>query len=220
VAQDILDDWRAAWRTGVIDDRLAATLTVIEEVTSGDGGCLEEQVADALTRGVPRRALLTAGYVNFGFNVINRVADAVGVRLEQAHDVKSAATLLLVIGYRPLAGCLTGSASLDARASDPFARSVNLLRTTALCRPAAVRPEIRRALYDGTAAGPLGDFGRAVAERAWAITGDDVSALIRRGFTDDELFETTICSALGAATRRLDRLLAAVPDPGRKQYDG
>jgi hypothetical protein len=163
---------------------------------------------EARSAGVADRALITAGYINFGFNTINRVAGGLGVRLPDAADLNAAARVLLTVGYRPLSGWPFGSACVDPEAVDPFAPLVEVLRAAALHGRAALSTNVRAALYEGNALGQLGEFERLVGERAETIAVADVDALRREAFSEDDIFEATICAALGAATRRLDRLLS------------
>jgi hypothetical protein len=206
-AQDVLGDWRAAWRAGVIDDRLGTMFDVLEQITLMATGHLNGSLARAHRAGVTRRALISAAYINFGFNVINRVADGVGVRLPKAASVDTAARLLLAVGYRPLAGRPFASVMVDSERSDPFEPFVDELCVGAVHGAAALDRHVREELYAGTASGPLGELGRAVGESAWTITASDTSTLHAQGFVDDQLFEAIICSALGAGRRRLDLLL-------------
>jgi hypothetical protein len=48
-----------------------------------------------------------------------------------------------------------------------------------------------------------------VARHAYQVTDADVAAL-RRGNSDDALFEITVAAAVGAALHRLDRGMAAL----------
>jgi hypothetical protein len=191
-----------------IGDRLATTLAVIESVTVvNTTDDLGARVATACRSGVDPRALVCAGYINFGFNVINRVADGLGVMLPGTPDLKTAATMLLRIGYRPLAGVRWIPTMRLAAGLDPFEPLVATLRDRAVAGPGRLDRSQRVNLYEGTAAGALGDFGRAVAERAWTITRKDTDAQRGLGAVEDSIFEATICAAVGASMRRLDRLM-------------
>ena len=204
---EVLADWREARHAGRLSDRLATTLGVLERATAADGATLEAAVAEALDAGVEPGALASAGYINLGFNVINRVADAVGVRLPDAPALRVTATVLLTLGYRPLSGRWFGLVPRIGSEIDPFAPLVRELGDTVLTGPAALSTPARQALRDGTAAGPLGDFGRQVADRAWTVTAAGVGALRRGGHSDDEIFEAAIAAAVGAGMRRLTPLL-------------
>lgn len=61
----------------------------------------------------------------------------------------------------------------------------------------------------------LADYVEKIALRAYDITDEDVAALKAAGRTEDEIFEVTLAAAVGAATSRLDRGLAALRE-GKK----
>jgi hypothetical protein len=43
---------------------------------------------------------------------------------------------------------------------------------------------------------------------SYRVTDNDVAQLLAAGFSEDELYELTICAAFGAGVARLDRGLA------------
>jgi alkylhydroperoxidase family enzyme len=49
-----------------------------------------------------------------------------------------------------------------------------------------------------------------VADRAYAVTDADVEALSTAGFSDDEIFEQTVATAIAQGLRRLDAAKAAI----------
>jgi alkylhydroperoxidase/carboxymuconolactone decarboxylase family protein YurZ len=49
-----------------------------------------------------------------------------------------------------------------------------------------------------------------VARHAWKVTRGDVAAAKTAGVSEDEIFELTVCAALGQATRQLEAGLAAL----------
>ena len=49
-----------------------------------------------------------------------------------------------------------------------------------------------------------------VARHAWKVTDAHVTDARSRGLSDDEIFELTVCAALGQATRQLEAALAVV----------
>lgn len=68
----------------------------------------------------------------------------------------------------------------------------------------------RRAAFDNHG---VAEPGRAlfdkVTQHAYKVTDADVEAA-KRGLSEDEIFELTICAALGQATRQLDAALLAL----------
>ena len=86
-------------------------------------------------------------------------------------------------------------------------------------------PELRRAaaarssgLGGGPAAAALADdlpadlraYVDTIARHAHRVTGEDVDALRRAGWSEDAIFEISISAALGAGMARLERGLAAL----------
>ena len=63
-----------------------------------------------------------------------------------------------------------------------------------------------------------------VIRGAWTVTDADVAATKAAGVSEDEIFELTVCAALGQATRQLEAALAALaaasPVPAPRTADG
>jgi hypothetical protein len=210
---EILSDWRRAWHVGTVSEQLGRTLAILEHLTKPDPRTdIRTLVENAIGTGVRPAALLSAGYVNFGFNVINRVADGLGAGLPDRADWPRAAAILLRLGYRPLSGELLAFSGRHAR---NIGSLVDALRKIALVGPARLDADTREALYLGNAHGVLGIFGRKVSDRAPTITNADIEELSRTGVSEDEIFEATICAALGSATRLLTPLLTALDTPSQ-----
>lgn len=205
---DVLADWKRTKREGRISAHLAASLAVVECVTTGSPNDLQAAVSAATDAGVSPPALRSAGYINFGFNAINRIADALGVTLPDAPDLRRSSTILLSVGYRPLSGELFSL--IRSERTGPPEQLLDELRRTALSGPAVLPASVRASLFDATASGPLAAFARQVADRAWTITEVDVRTLMGAGYVEDEVFETVICAALGEATRRFNLLVEAI----------
>jgi alkylhydroperoxidase family enzyme len=89
------------------------------------------------------------------------------------------------------------------------------LREAAIARalrgPGVASAEARRAAFDNE-----GVDGRAralidkVARQAWTVTDADVAGARAAGFSEDEIFELTVCAAYGQATRQLRSALDAL----------
>jgi hypothetical protein len=69
----------------------------------------------------------------------------------------------------------------------------------------------RRAAYENNGVNPRArDLLSKVARQAWTVTDEDVTATKAAGFSEDEIFELTICAALGQANRQLNAAIAAL----------
>jgi alkylhydroperoxidase family enzyme len=49
-----------------------------------------------------------------------------------------------------------------------------------------------------------------VRERAYTVTDADVAGLKKAGFSEDEIFEQTVATAIGEGLRRLDAALGVI----------
>ncbi len=73
------------------------------------------------------------------------------------------------------------------------------------------RAPARRAAFDNQGVQePARALVAKVATAAWTVTDADVAATKSAGVSEDEIFELTVCAALGQATRQLDDALAAL----------
>jgi len=57
---------------------------------------------------------------------------------------------------------------------------------------------------------PLATYVERVATEAHKVTDEDVVALRRAGYSEDAVFEITLCAALGTALGRLERGMDAL----------
>lgn len=177
------------------------------------------------------RAILDATYVCVGFNIIARIADALGFELPSEKLFFRAAKLLRVVGYRRLSGIwlnkhknhvakhllLSVGPKRDdgltaaAASFDPYAVKMTRLRHSVTSHPASLPAVVRQTITAGRGvSGPLGSYVRKVAEHAYEITDEDIASLHAANYTDDEIFEATVSAALGAGLFRLDCVLRAM----------
>ena len=56
----------------------------------------------------------------------------------------------------------------------------------------------------------LANYVRKVAMNAYKVTDEDIESLRRAGYSEDAIFEITLCAAIGAGRVRLERGLAAL----------
>ena len=91
----VLADWRAA----ALDDRLRATLGLLEKVTLDPGELGPADMAPLRAAGVSDQAIEEALYVAFVFNVMDRLADAFDFDLPAAHSLRHNGRLARWFGY-------------------------------------------------------------------------------------------------------------------------
>lgn len=90
----------ADYKTAPIDEKLRATLALLEKMTLAPDTLTSEDVRPVLARGVTREALVDAFYVAFLFNTYDRLADTLGWELPDRRYYSKAGKFLLKRGYR------------------------------------------------------------------------------------------------------------------------
>ena len=85
------------------------------------------------------------------------------------------------------------------------------VRSAVVSSPGSLAPKIRQAISEGAyVSGPLGTFAQKVSEHAFMVNDDDIAALHRAHYSDDQIFEAAVSAALGAGLYRLERVRAAL----------
>ena len=173
-----------------------------------------EDLDAAYRAGVSVSALVDATYVCVGFNIVTRIANALGFKVPSEELLLRAARLLRVFGYRRLSGFWmsgsTNSGMLMERTldSDRYANKMGRLRYAVVSGPGSLAPNIRHAISERTySSSPLGTFAQKVAEHASMVNDEDIQELHRAHYSDDQIFEAAVSAALGAGLYRLDCVL-------------
>ena len=77
--------------------------------------------------------------------------------------------------------------------------------------PGALDPAVRKAAsIAGEIPGVPGLYVKKVWQRAHEITSDDITELLQIGYSEDQIFELTVSTALGAGLDRLESVLSAL----------
>jgi alkylhydroperoxidase family enzyme len=202
-----------------------ATLGLLEKLTLAPGEVVCEDLVELRAAGLSDRTILDAAYVCVGFNIITRIANALGFNVPPDEVFTRASRYLTVFGYNILSGfwargiyqqlvallLVNKSAAGGRDAFDPYEKKLALLRKSVLSEPGTLDSEVRRAICDGLELpDPLGAYVEKVAEHAHAVSDDDIAELHSAGYTDDQIFEATVSAALGAGLLRLERILVAL----------
>jgi uncharacterized peroxidase-related enzyme len=90
----------ADWCTAEVDDRVRATLGLLEKLTLTPEKVQPRDVRALLDAGVSPAAVRDAVYICAVFNTINRVADSLDFELPTRDQLKFASKMLLTVGYR------------------------------------------------------------------------------------------------------------------------
>lgn len=95
VVAAVLNDWR----TAPIDERVRATLGLLEKLTLRPGEVGPADMTPLRAAGLCDEAIAQAIHICFLFNVINRLADAFGFKLPTAEEKKRVSRFLFNLGY-------------------------------------------------------------------------------------------------------------------------
>jgi hypothetical protein len=153
---------------------------------------------------VSDRAILDAAYICVGFNIIARIADALGFKIPAEDLFVRAAKLLRIFGYRRLSGFWI----FNSNKHDPYAKKLERLRHAVLSGPGSLAPHVREAIAKGARfSGPLEVLVQKITTEASTLTDDDIAELHRAHFTDDQIFEAIVSAAVGAGLFRLESVL-------------
>jgi alkylhydroperoxidase family enzyme len=209
---------------------LRATLGFLEKLTLSPSEMRPEDVVALRSEGLDDQMIADAIYVCVGFNIINRIADALGFKVPPPKVFTTAAKFLLVFGYQMLSGVHLGSIgkrfprrdyagqlnddSAPVRhglVADPYAEQLERLKDAVLRGPGVLDPELRKAACEaGEMSGAMGSYVKKVVRHAHEVTDEDIAGLRQSGWSEDEIFEITVSAALGAGLVRLEAGLAAL----------
>lgn len=229
----MIDDWRTSPVTG----KLRAAIGFLEKLTLTPDEVNTSDVTSLQQAGLDARAIVDAIYVCVGFNVIVRIADAFEFTVPPSRVFDRSAKYLLLFGYKLLSGKWFGGVPDDTSDSanepdlagvdllhDPYDRGIRLLKRAALSHSGRLSIELREAALSSTELpGVLGKYVSLIRRRAWDITDADIESLRQAGFEEDQIFETTVCAAMGAGLARLEKGLAVLRQaahPGRQHASG
>src|SRR5215510_37489 len=132
-------------------------LGFIEKLTLSPHQLGFEDVAALRAEGLTDQALVDAIYICVGFNIINRVADALGVRVPPPKVFSRGVKFSLVLGYKLLSGLRIGGTGSQCThglrrdhapmgnnaAADPHSSMVKQLQEAVLSGPGTLDPAVR-----------------------------------------------------------------------------
>lgn len=202
---------------------------MIEKLTLAPDRFGSEDVVTLRAEGIADQAIADAIYICVGFNIVNRIADALGVRVPSPKVFVRGVKFSLIIGYKMLSGWPSGGLGRrhtcrmkadDAQMAndaidDPYSGKVKRLKEAILSGLGALDPKVRMAASLATGLhDALGPYVEKVARHAYQVTDEDISALRQAGYSEDQLFEATVSAALGAGLVRLEAGLGALQRGG------
>jgi len=199
----------------------------LEKLTLAPAEIRPADTAALRSEGLEDQRIVDAIYVCVGFNIINRIADALGFEVPQPKVFTRAAKFLLIFGYQILSGIHLGSVRnripLQVYAkhdiapinyglvADPYGGMLERLKYAVLYGPGDLDLALRKvACAAGDVPGALGSYVKKVVQDAHGVTDEDIEGLRLSGWSDDEIFEITVSAALGAGLVRLESGLSAL----------
>ena len=175
--------------------------------------------------GITERAIIDATYICIGFNIINRIADAMDFKLPPEGVFASGAWSMRKFGYRLMSGTWPGNNGNSVRPSgevsprsdltlrDPYEGMMKHLQEAVLSGPGTLDSAVRKAAADGAQIpGALGQYVRKVKQGDYSGIDDCIADLRSEGYSDDQIFEATVSASLGAGVMRLQLTLEALPE--------
>lgn len=94
---------------------------------------------------------------------------------------------------------------------DPYVEQIARLKAATLAGPGTLDAKIRQAVATGQEVPEaLARYVQKVAKHAYKVTDEDVQALLEAGYSQDQIFEATASTALGAGLARLEAALAVL----------
>ena len=219
LTREILNDWR----TAPISEKLRAVLGFLVKLTDAPERIGPYDVAALRELGVTERAIIDATYICMGFNVINRIADAMDFKLPPAGVFSSGAWWMRRFGYRMMSGSwsrnnsdnvrLNEAASLPRGQSvkDPYEDMIRRLTNAVFSGPGTLDSALRQAAGSGAQIpGALAGYVRKVQKKDYKGIDNCIADLRSEGFSDDQVFEATVSAALGAGVMRLQLTFKAL----------
>jgi alkylhydroperoxidase family enzyme len=189
-------------------------LGFIEQLTNAPERTGPHDIAALRDLGVSDRAILDATYICMGFNIINRIADAMDFEVPQTQVFVKGAWFMRRFGYRLMSGSFAKTRARlneDATSIDPYASMLGRMRDSVLSGPGTLDVSVRQAIGAGDKpGGALGLYVSKVAQRDYHGVDKCIADLRCEGYSDNQIFEATICAAFGAGVQRLRLVLNAV----------
>ena len=192
--------------------RLAATLELIEKLTCDPSAISPADITPLRRAGIGDDEILDALVICAGFNIIDRVADALGFEEPDPGALRKGAKVLLTFGYKLSSGVIL-RAPRRYRGSrlEKYLEGFRDLKHSIWDGPGSLPANLRRSLSRGEGVPePLLDYVRKVIQNATLVTDADIQSLEDAGYSEDQIFEATISAALGAGLDRLHAGLRAL----------
>ncbi|MGH7818916.1 MAG: hypothetical protein ACREQ9_04010 [Candidatus Binatia bacterium] len=197
-----------------MEPRLRAAFALIERLTLEPERFAPADVERARTSGLRDEAVVDAIFVCAGFNLIDRVADALDFFVPP--DFRRGAPIVQKLGYWWMSATWPSEAGVPRSGRERKEALFRRLEDAILRAPGALEAGTRAGIAEEREVPePLRPYVAKVFRHAYKVTDEDVAALRAEGFSEDQIFEVTLAAAFGAAAKRLRNGLGAVADGAR-----
>ena len=200
------------WRTAPIGEKLRAMLGFIVQLTDAPERTGPHDIAALRALGITDRAIVDATYICVGFNIINRIADAMDFEVPQTTLFVRGAWFRRRFGYNLMSGSFAPFRfNEDDTSIDPYESMMRRLHDSVFFGPGTLDASVRQAIGAGVEIdGALGQYVSKVAQRDYKRLDKSISDLRSEGYSDDQIFEATVSAASRAGLERLRTVLNAM----------
>ena len=173
--------------------------------------------------GMTESAIVDATYICVGFNIINRIADAMDFKLPPEGVFASGAWSMRKFGYRLMSGTWPSNNASGIHSNDdssltngqlvvdPYGEMMKRLQDAAFSGPGTLDSSVRQAVGAGAQiSGALGPYVRKIWRRDYQGIDNCIADLRSEDYSDDQIFEATVSAALGAGVWRLQLVVKAL----------
>ena len=179
-------------------------LGFLEKLTNTPEQVLSHEVAALEAIGITNRAITDAVYICIGFNIINRIADAMGFEVPETRVFVRGAWYMRRFGYGLMSGSWWPERRSPSATSDPYDHLMKRLTEAVFRGPGTLEATVRQACGSGMQiGGVLGQYVNSVAQRDYKEMDACIAGLRSKGYSDDQIFEATVSAAVGAGVKRL-----------------
>ena len=191
-----------------IGEKLRGMLGFLEKLTITPEQVGPHDVAALEEIGITYRAITDAVYICMGFNIINRIADAMGFEVPEPGVFVRGAWYMRRFGYSLMSGSWWPERKSLSATSDPYDHMMRCLTEAVFRGPGTLESTVRQAYGSGVQmGGVLGHYVNKVAQRDYKEIDACIADLRSRGYSDDQVFEATVSAAVGAGVKRLQLAL-------------
>jgi hypothetical protein len=189
-----------------------AALKLIAKLTGNPNLLVPTDVDPLRESGLSHEAILDVIAICAGFNVIDRIADALGFDQPDPDAVKKGAKFLLRFGYTLSSGVWLRMPNRFRGAKlDQYVAGLEALKCRVWEAPGSLAPEVRRHVSRGEGVPePLLSYARKILRNATLVDEEDIRALTGAGYDEDQIFEATVSAALGAGIDRFEAGMCAL----------